>query len=123
MATTAVRRRTTKGVTIKHGQREGARTPAADSAPLVGKATALAVLDSRPLPKVPQRLPSKVNKRETLAGIAERIPIEIMKRFFDYPLRTAAEVRTWVALYVCNRGKTSKARPPAAVTFVARFFP
>lgn len=43
-------------------------------------------------PKVPRRPPSKGNKRETLADIAKRIPLQLMRAYFNYPLRTAAEV-------------------------------
>ncbi|CAM9584090.1 unnamed protein product [Ectocarpus sp. 12 AP-2014] len=42
-------------------------------------------------PKVPRRTPSKGNKRETLADIAKRIPVELMRHYFNYPLRAAAE--------------------------------
>lgn len=44
-------------------------------------------------PIVPRRPPSKGNKRETLGDIAQRIPVSIMRPYFNYPLRTAAEVR------------------------------
>lgn len=44
-------------------------------------------------PKVPRRPPSKGNKRETLADIAKRIPVQLMRQYFNYPLRSAAEVR------------------------------
>lgn len=43
-------------------------------------------------PRVPRRPPSKGNKRETLADIARRIPVDVMRTYFNYPLRTAAEV-------------------------------
>lgn len=43
-------------------------------------------------PEVPRRPPSKGNKRETLGDIAQRIPVSIMRPYFNYPLRTAAEV-------------------------------
>lgn len=43
-------------------------------------------------PKVPRRPPSKGNKRETLSDIARRIPIQVMRAYFNYPLRTAAQV-------------------------------
>lgn len=43
-------------------------------------------------PKVPRRPPSKGNKRETLADIAKRIPLQLMRAYFNYPLRTSAEV-------------------------------
>lgn len=43
-------------------------------------------------PIVPRRRPSKGNKRETLADIAHRIPVSVMRPYFNYPLRTAAEV-------------------------------
>ncbi|CBN74207.1 Putative NIN-like transcription factor [Ectocarpus siliculosus] len=42
-------------------------------------------------PKVPRRTPSKGNKRETLADIAKRIPVGLMRHYFNYPLRAAAE--------------------------------
>ncbi|CAM9657681.1 unnamed protein product [Ectocarpus sp. 13 AM-2016] len=42
-------------------------------------------------PKVPRRTPSKGNKRETLADIAKRIPVDLMRHYFNYPLRAAAE--------------------------------
>lgn len=45
-------------------------------------------------PVVPRRPPSKGNKRETLGDIAHRIPVSVMRPYFNYPLRTAAEVRT-----------------------------
>lgn len=51
-----------------------------------------------PLPNVPQRLLKKSGKREKLADIAERIPLCVMRNFFDFPLRTSAEVRTGNAL-------------------------
>lgn len=44
-------------------------------------------------PVVPRRPPSKGNKRETLGDIAHRIPVSVMRPYFNYPLRTAAEVR------------------------------
>lgn len=44
-------------------------------------------------PIVPRRPPSKGNKRETLGDIAHRIPVTVMRPYFNYPLRTAAEVR------------------------------
>lgn len=44
-------------------------------------------------PIVPRRPPSKGNKRETLGDIAHRIPVSVMRPYFNYPLRTAAEVR------------------------------
>lgn len=47
-------------------------------------------------PKVPRRPPSKGNKRETLGDIAKRIPVQLMRQYFNYPLRTAAEVCTCV---------------------------
>lgn len=50
-------------------------------------------------PKVPRRPPSKGNKRETLADIARRIPVQLMRHYFNYPLRAAAEVR--VRTLVC----------------------
>lgn len=77
------------------------------SRPLVGMTSTTPVARPRgtisfipnyPLPKVPQRPPSKSNKRETLADIAERIPLGIMRNFFDFPLRTAAEVSTCIVL-------------------------
>lgn len=43
-------------------------------------------------PIVPRRPPSKGNKRETLSDIAHRIPVAVMRPYFNYPLRTAAEV-------------------------------
>lgn len=43
-------------------------------------------------PIVPRRPPSKGNKRETLGDIAHRIPVSVMRPYFNYPLRTAAEV-------------------------------
>ncbi|CAN0514363.1 unnamed protein product, partial [Ectocarpus sp. 8 AP-2014] len=42
-------------------------------------------------PVVPRRPPSKGNKRETLGDIAHRIPVTVMRPYFNYPLRTAAE--------------------------------
>eukprot|EP00903_Cladosiphon_okamuranus_P008628 g8274.t1 len=42
-------------------------------------------------PIVPRRPPSKGNKRETLGDIAHRIPVSVMRPYFNYPLRTAAE--------------------------------
>ncbi|CAM9129821.1 unnamed protein product, partial [Scytosiphon promiscuus] len=42
-------------------------------------------------PVVPRRPPSKGNKRETLSDIAHRIPVTVMRPYFNYPLRTAAE--------------------------------
>ncbi|CAB1098953.1 unnamed protein product [Ectocarpus sp. CCAP 1310/34] len=42
-------------------------------------------------PVVPRRPPSKGNKRETLGDIALRIPVTVMRPYFNYPLRTAAE--------------------------------
>lgn len=52
-------------------------------------------------PKVPRRPPSKGNKRETLSDIARRIPIQVMRAYFNYPLRTAAQVRSIVAISRC----------------------
>jgi len=46
-------------------------------------------------PALPPRPLSKGNKREILADIAERIPVELMRQYFNYPLRSAAEVRTY----------------------------
>lgn len=43
-------------------------------------------------PTLPPRPPSKGNKREILADIAKRIPVDVMRRYFNYPLRSAAEV-------------------------------
>lgn len=54
-------------------------------------------------PKVPRRTPSKGNKRETLADIAKRIPVELMRHYFNYPLRAAAEVRVCSKFYNCVR--------------------
>ncbi|CAM9642952.1 unnamed protein product [Pylaiella littoralis] len=42
-------------------------------------------------PILPRRPLSKGNKREILADIAERIPVELMRQYFNYPLRSAAE--------------------------------
>ena len=42
-------------------------------------------------PIVPRRPPSKGNKRETLGDIAKRIPVQLMRQYFNYPLRAAAE--------------------------------
>lgn len=47
-------------------------------------------------PIVPRRPPSKGNKRETLGDIAKRIPVQLMRQYFNYPLRAAAEVCAWV---------------------------
>ena len=55
-------------------------------------------------PKVPRRPPSKGNKRETLGDIAKRIPVQLMRQYFNYPLRAAAEVCdtcVCVCVYVC----------------------
>lgn len=44
-------------------------------------------------PVLPPRPLSKAgNKREILADIAKRIPVELMREYFNYPLRSAAEV-------------------------------
>lgn len=51
-------------------------------------------------PKVPRRPPSKGNKRETLGDIAKRIPVQLMRQYFNYPLRAAAEVRN-VCMHAC----------------------
>ncbi|CAN0060746.1 unnamed protein product, partial [Pylaiella littoralis] len=42
-------------------------------------------------PKVPRLPPSTGNKRETLDDIAKRIPVELVRQYFNYPLRPAAE--------------------------------
>lgn len=42
--------------------------------------------------RLPRRPPQKGNKRETLQDIARRVPVEIIRPYFNYPLRTAADV-------------------------------
>lgn len=76
----------TRGVTKKTGDNNMSTSGA-------GRARgrgALSFVPNYPLPAVPPRPNS--NKRETLADIADRIPLEVMRKFFDFPLRTAAEV-------------------------------
>lgn len=53
-------------------------------------------------PVVPRRPPSKGNKRETLADIAHRIPVSVMRPYFNYPLRTAAEVSMIYGMIFCE---------------------
>lgn len=43
-------------------------------------------------PKLSRRPPKKGNKRETLSDIARRVPVEVIRPYFNYPLRRAAEV-------------------------------
>eukprot|EP00904_Undaria_pinnatifida_P009802 jgi/Undpi1/5952/HiC_scaffold_2.g01226.m1 len=42
-------------------------------------------------PRLPRRPPRKGNKRETLQDIARRVPVEIIRPYFNYPLRAAAD--------------------------------
>lgn len=71
--------------TTSRRSRNNASPPSADPPPR------LSIPDEPP--KVPRRPPSKGNKRETLADIAKRIPVQLMRQYFNYPLRSAAEVR------------------------------
>ncbi|CAM9623360.1 unnamed protein product, partial [Choristocarpus tenellus] len=41
-------------------------------------------------PQVPRRPPSRGLRRETLDDIARRIPLDVMRPYFNYPLRQAA---------------------------------
>lgn len=47
----------------------------------------------------PMLLPSTANKREALADIARRIPIPVMRPYFNYRLRKAAEVNSEMCIY------------------------
>lgn len=44
-------------------------------------------------PRLARRAPRKGNKRETLSDIARRVPVEVIRPYFNYPLRKAAEVK------------------------------
>ena len=46
-------------------------------------------------PRLPRRPPRKGNKRETLQDIARRVPVEIIRPYFNYPLRAAADVSAY----------------------------
>ncbi|CAM9288929.1 unnamed protein product [Scytosiphon promiscuus] len=67
----------------------GSSTGSTDTAVAAGVPPRLAIPQEPP--KVPRRPPSKGNKRETLADIARRIPVQLMRHYFNYPLRAAAE--------------------------------
>lgn len=54
-------------------------------------------------PTLPPRDVSKAgSKREVLADIAKRIPVELMREYFNYPLRVSAEVRWMQGYAVCG---------------------
>ena len=74
-------------------------------------------------PIVPRRPPSKGNKRETLGDIAHRIPVTVMRPYFNYPLRTAAEVSEHgERSYVCMRFSVVRICSAVVVCFCVYFF-
>lgn len=73
-------------------------------------------------PRVPRRPPSKGNKRETLGDIAKRIPVQLMRQYFNYPLRAAAEVRVRVCVRFLFLGSASRVAKQRCATPRSRCF-